>query len=138
MSSGGPISSESRVLEQILRDASKLPVVTLCGSTRFKREYEIINRELTLRGYLVFSVGLFGHSDAYSLTRDQKVMLDALHMEKIRRSDEVFIVDPGGYIGDSTRNEINLARELGLRIWFWSCCTFSSNNSTLLHLDGYL
>lgn len=38
------------------------PVVTLCGSTRFKDEFMQAQKELTLKGMIVISVGLFGHS----------------------------------------------------------------------------
>ena len=40
----------------------KFPIITLCGSTRFKNEFEKAQKDLTLKGYLVISVGLFGHS----------------------------------------------------------------------------
>ena len=37
-------------------------VITLCGSTRFKDEFLRVQKELTLKGNIVISVGLFGHS----------------------------------------------------------------------------
>ena len=37
-------------------------VVTLCGSTRFKEEFMNVQRDLTLKGNIVISVGFFGHS----------------------------------------------------------------------------
>ena len=40
----------------------KYPVITLCGSTRFKDEFMKVQKELALKGYIVISVGLFGHS----------------------------------------------------------------------------
>ena len=50
-------------------------VITLCGSTRFKEDFERVNKELTLAGNIVLSVGCFGHSgDVF--TEEQKVMLD--------------------------------------------------------------
>ena len=41
---------------------SKYKVITLCGSTRFKDEFIKVQKELTLKGNIVISVGLFGHS----------------------------------------------------------------------------
>ena len=38
------------------------PVVTLCGSTRFKDEFIEAQKRLTLEGDIVTSVGLVGHS----------------------------------------------------------------------------
>ncbi len=92
----------------------KYPVVTLCGSTRFKNEFIQIQKELTLKGYIVISVGLFGHGgdaevwegmDENSLTAT-KMMLDDMHKSKIDMADGIFVVNPGGYIGDSTWSEI--------------------------------
>ena len=95
----------------------KYPVVTLCGSTRFKEEYLKVQKELTLKGYIVLSVGLFGHSgdnevwenmDEGTLTKT-KEMVDDMHLRKIDMSDEIFVVNVGGYIGSSTKKEIEYA-----------------------------
>ena len=99
----------------------KYPVITLCGSTRFKEEFMEMQKKLTLAGNIVLSVGLFGHSgdeevwenmDEGTLTRT-KVMLDDMHKRKIDMSDEIFVINKNGYIGDSTRSEINYALEHG-------------------------
>lgn len=87
-------------------------VVTICGSTRFRTEMAAANRDLTLAGHIVLAPGVFGH-DGDEITDEQKVALDALHFHKIQMSDEVYVVDPGGYVGDSTRREIAYARQTG-------------------------
>ena len=46
-------------------------VITLCGSTRFKEDFERVNKELTLAGHIVISVGCFGHSGD-TITDEQK------------------------------------------------------------------
>ena len=95
----------------------KYPVVTLCGSTKFKDEYLKAQKELTLKGYIVLSVGLFGHSgdnevwenmDEGTLTKT-KEMVDDMHLRKIDMSDEIFVINVGGYIGSSTKKEIEYA-----------------------------
>ena len=105
---------------------SKYPVVTLCGSTRFKEEFMQVQKELTLKGYIVISVGLFGHSgdtevwegmDEDSMT-NTKIMLDNMHKEKIRMADSIYVVNPGGYIGKSTWSEICYARMIKKQIEF--------------------
>ena len=71
-------------------------VITLCGSTRFNN--------------IVISVGLFGHSgDDEVWTEGTKEMLDDMHKRKIDMADEIFVVNVGGYIGSSTRSEIEYA-----------------------------
>ena len=40
-------------------------------------------------------------------------MLDDMHLRKIDLADEIFVVNPGGYIGSSTRREIDYAQSTG-------------------------
>lgn len=96
-------------------------VVTLCGSTRFKDEFMKVQKELTLKGYIVISVGLFGHAgdsevwenmDEGTLTKT-KEMLDDMHKRKIDMADEIFAINKNGYIGSSTLSEIEYAKKTG-------------------------
>jgi hypothetical protein len=96
-------------------------VITLCGSTRFKDEFMETQKRLTLEGNIVISVGLFGHSgdnevwesmDEGTLTKT-KEMLDDMHKRKIDMADEIFVINVGGYIGSSTRSEIDYAVATG-------------------------
>lgn len=92
-------------------------VVTLCGSTRFKEEFFAAQKRLTLDGCIVISVGLFGHSgDDEVWTEGTKLMLDDMHKRKIDMADEIFVINVGGYIGESTRSEIQYAKEHGIGI----------------------
>lgn len=95
----------------------KYKVITLCGSTKFKDEFLREQKRLTLEGNIVLSVGLFGHSgdnevwegmDDGTLTKT-KEMLDDMHKRRIDMSDEIFVINKGGYIGSSTRGEIEYA-----------------------------
>lgn len=101
--------------EQYLKDmVGKYKVITLCGSTKFKEEYLRAQKELTLQGNIVISVGLFGHSgDAEVWTEGTKEMLDDMHKRKIDMADEIFVINVGGYIGSSTRSEIEYATREG-------------------------
>lgn len=99
----------------------KYKIITLCGSTRFKDEFMEAQKRLTLAGNIVISVGLFGHSgdnevwetmDEGSLTKT-KEMLDDMHKRKIDMADEIFVINVGGYIGSSTRSEIDYAIATG-------------------------
>lgn len=93
-------------------------VVTLCGSTKFKTEYEDESRKLGLANFLVISVSLYGHADAdiSPITPEQKEQLDLLHLRKIDLSDEIRVVSRDGYIGKSTIDEIHYARSTGKRV----------------------
>ena len=100
----------------------KYKVVTLCGSTRFKDQFLEIQEKFTLEGYVVISVGLFGHADKkYEnvLTPEKKILLDDIHKQQIDMADEVFIINVGGYIGSSTSSEIEYAKEKGKIIRYY-------------------
>lgn len=96
----------------------KPKIITLCGSTKFKKEFEETAANLTLQGYIVVSVGLFGHKIGLDMTSNIKKQLDTLHFRKIDISDGIFVVNPGGYIGLSTCDEIGYALSLGKTIEF--------------------
>lgn len=87
---------------------SKYKVITLCGSTRFKEDFERVNRELTLAGHIVISVGCFGHAGD-TFTDEEKVMLDDIHKRKIDMADAIYVINKNGYIGSSTKSEIQYA-----------------------------
>ena len=98
-------------------------VITLCGSTRFKDEFLEAQKRLTLEGNIVISVGLFGHSgDDVVWTEGVKDMLDRQHLAKIDLADEIFVINVGGYIGDSTRREIAYAEYKGKSITYLESC----------------
>lgn len=89
-------------------------IITLCGSTRFRDEFTMEQKRLTLEGNIVISVGLFGHSgDSEAMWAETKEMLDDMHKRKIDLADEIFVINPGGYIGSSTRSEIDYAASTG-------------------------
>ncbi|MDO4192590.1 MAG: hypothetical protein Q4D24_04760 [Erysipelotrichaceae bacterium] len=101
-------------------------VITLCGSTRFKDAFMEVQKRLTLEGNIVISVGLFGHSgdaevwenmDEGTLTKT-KEMLDDMHKRKIDLSDGIYVINVGGYIGESTRSEIEYAQMTGKSIQY--------------------
>lgn len=97
----------------------KYKVITLCGSTRFKDEFIQEQKRLTLEGNIVISVGLFGHAgDGEVFSDGVKDMLDDMHKRKIDMADEIFVINKGGYIGSSTRSEIDYALATGKKVGY--------------------
>ena len=89
-------------------------IVTLCGSTRFKDQFLEAQKRLTLEGSIVISVGLFGHSGDDDVWKPGvKEMLDDMHLRKIDLAYEIFVINVGGYIGESTKREIAYAEKTG-------------------------
>lgn len=106
----------------MLRDMEDRPrIVCLCGSTKFKDEFVKQNARLTMAGKIVLSVGFFHHAEWREISDAEKVALDELHKHKIDLADEVFVINVGGYIGDSTRSEIDYAVAAGKPVEFLEC-----------------
>lgn len=110
MSAMSAYGSTRWFIEDLLEKENNYKVITLCGSTRFKDEFLEIQKKLTLDGNIVISVGLFGHSgDNEVWAEGIKEMLDDMHKRKIDMADEIFVINVGGYIGKSTKSEIEYA-----------------------------
>lgn len=98
----------------------EMNVITLCGSTKYKEEFLLVNKWLTLQGNIVISVSMFGHVDKEPLTQQEKITLDEVHKRKIDLANEIFVIDINGYIGESTRSEIEYAESKGKKIKYYS------------------
>jgi hypothetical protein len=109
----------------LIVDATFPKIICLCGSTRFADTFNRINRELTLMGYIVLSVGCHIHSDKeLQITMEQKIQLDELHKRKIDLADAVMILNVDYYIGESTKSEISYATKMGKRVgYLWAEAT---------------
>ena len=89
-------------------------IVCICGSARFLDEMRAANRELTFASVIVVAPGEAGEV----ITDEQKTALDALHLRKIDLADRVLVVNPGGYLGESTSREIAYAHATGKPVSF--------------------
>ncbi len=95
----------------------KPKIICLCGSTRFVDTFNEWRKRLTLEGNIILSIELVlpqsEREDPQHHNFKVKQMLDELHLRKIDLADEVFILNVGGYVGDSTKLEIEYAKKLG-------------------------
>ena len=111
-----------RLVRRLVRRAK---VITLCGSTRFTGEMLVKQWELTKMGNIVHSWcalpdGYFEGEDKTHIGDQEgvKEIVDDVHKRKIDLSDEVFVLNIGGYIGESTRSEINYAESIGVPVTY--------------------
>lgn len=90
-------------------------IITLCGSLKFQKEFNDIQMKLERAGHCCFSVG-FSESDYTPPSEQEKEILDKVHYKKISLSDIVLVIDVGGYIGNSTRGEIQFAKVFNIPV----------------------
>ena len=93
----------------------KYNVITLCGSIKFKNEFMKVQEELTLDGNIVFIPNFFNNLKG-EINKETKKMLYEMHRQKIDMSNEVYVINCGGYIGESTKSEIEYAKANGKMI----------------------
>lgn len=91
-------------------------IICICGSTKFKDKIIQVQKELTLQGYVVIGMHLFSQDEGIELTKEQLLMLKEKHKLKIDLSDAIYVVNPNGYLGDSTKEEIEYAISKGKKI----------------------
>lgn len=92
--------------------APRFPIVTICGSMRFHLEMLDTAEHLT-RGGIIVLMPFVAISPGRQADDPDKTMLDTMHRAKIDMSGSIHVVNPGGYIGESTRSEIAYAMSLG-------------------------
>ena len=99
-----------------MNSAKKYNIITLCGSIKFKDEFIKVQEKLTLDGNIVFTPNFFNNIRKEDIDEKMKKMLDEMHKQKIDMSDEIYIINLGGYIGESTKTEIEYAKTKGKNI----------------------
>lgn len=102
----------------------KPKVICICGSTKFADLHAIMRWNLEKTGKCIclminylpewYAKEEFGENkhDHFGEECGLKDVLDELHFRKIDLADEIFVINHQGYIGESTRNEINYALSL--------------------------
>ncbi len=94
----------------------KYNIITLCGSIKFKTEFMKVQEQLTLDGNIVFMPNFFNTIKKDEMNIETKRMLDRMHKQKIDMSDEIYVINFGKYIGESTKAEIEYAKTKGKKI----------------------
>ena len=95
-----------------------MKIVTICGSFKFQKEMLEIGEELSLEGYCVLHP-IYPVNNKLVLTEEQIELLKEGHLKRIEISDAIFVCNINGYIGKSTKNEIEYAKKLNKEIMYY-------------------
>lgn len=110
-----------------MRKMEKRKVITICGSSRFIEFMTVVAWLLEKEeGAIVFGLNIlpywYGANDHHQAEAEGVAdHMDGIHFDKIDMGNEIFVVDRGGYIGDSTTKEIGRAEDQGKVIRLYSC-----------------
>lgn len=95
-------------------------IITACGSYKFKKEMIEIAEKMTLKGNCIITPNDLTKTDKDSYTEEEIIMIDKMHKEKIKISDAILVVNVNGYIGNSTKSEIEYAKSLNKEILYYT------------------
>lgn len=94
----------------------KAKVICMCGSIKFLDEIIFYTEKLELEGNCVLGIIYPTKQDKDDYTEKELELLGVLHKQKIDMSDAIFVVNVNGYIGSSTKSEIEYAKQKGKEI----------------------
>lgn len=96
----------------------EIKTITLCGSTKFKEEFETAAATLTLHNYMVLMPHAFTRHLGFKVSEQEMNELKKLHKQKIDISDAIMVINKAGYIGDDTKEEIEYAKAIGKNVYY--------------------
>ena len=101
--------------------STKPYTVTICGSMKYLDIMNEIKKELERKFVIVHMPNLaFTKEEIAKFSEEEMTKLHEMHYTKMRESDYVYIVNPGGYIGDDTMREINYCKDHNIELK-WYC-----------------
>lgn len=113
----------------------KYKVITLCGSTKFRDEFLEANRRLTLEGNIILMPGVFGYAANENDDKTKQMLID-VHQKRIDMSDEIFVINVGGYIGNDTQTEIKYAKQTGKIVKYM--VPMEGDKANMRNVDKYI
>lgn len=97
-----------------------MKIITVCGSYKFKDEMTKITEKMALKGNCMITPISLTRPNKEAYTKDEALMIDKMHKEKIKISDAILVVNVNGYIGKSTNSEIEYAKSLNKEILYYT------------------
>jgi hypothetical protein len=96
-----------------------MKIITLCGSMKFQKEMMIVAQKLALDGNCVLTP-TYPVIENIEITKEHILKLKEAHFKRIELSDAIFVVNVNNYIGDSTKLEIEYAKNNGKEILYYT------------------
>ena len=97
-----------------------MKIITVCGSYKFKKEMTEITEKMALKGNCMLTPNELAKSNKEDYTPEEALMIDKMHKEKIRLAAAILVVNVDGYIGNSTKSEIEFAKSLHKEILYYT------------------
>ncbi len=95
-----------------------MEIITICGSMKFKNDMLILAEELAIKGYCVLTP-VFEVKER-SIAENQLQKMREAHFKRIELSDSILVMNVNGYIGESTKLEIQYAKSLNKKVLYYT------------------
>lgn len=92
-------------------------IVTMCGSIKYFDKMKENAKKLEIENQYAVLMPIY-YPLNHDLSEQDKNNLGEIHRRKIEISNSIFVVNIGGYIGNTTKSEIEYAKELGKEIMY--------------------
>lgn len=98
-----------------------MKIITVCGSLRFYKEMMEITEKMELQGNCML-VPIYNPTrpNKDDFTKEEALMLDKMHKERIKLADSILVVNVNDYIGSSTKSEIEFTKSLNKEILYYT------------------
>jgi len=98
-----------------------MKIITVCGSMRFIKEMMEITEKVELQGNcMLIPIYNPNRPDKDSFTEEEALVIDNMHKERIKLADAILVVNVDGYIGNSTKSEIEFAKQLNKEVIYYT------------------
>ena len=97
-----------------------MKVITVCGSYKFRKEMNDITEKMALKGNCMLTPIDLTKQNKEAYTKEECLILGKMHKDKIKLSDAILVVNVDGYIGNSTKSEIEYAKSLNKEIIYYT------------------
>lgn len=97
-----------------------MKIITVCGSYKYEKEMKEITEYMALQGNCMITPIDLCKPNKEAYTKEQAIMFDKMHKEKIKLADAILVVNVNGYIGKSTKSEIEFAKSLNKEILYYT------------------
>lgn len=98
----------------------KNKIITVCGSYKYKKEMNEITEKMALKGNCMITPIDLARNSKEAYTEEEALMIAKMHKEKIKLADAILVVNVDGYIGNSTKSEIEFAKLLNKEILYYT------------------
>lgn len=112
-------------------------VVTICGSFRFTDDMLMKKKELEREHDIVLMPNMYFSKEEIAEMDEWHIqILHEVHNRKMKISDYIFVVNPGGYIGKDTKREIDWAMEHNIPVEYMEEVDETNKHEDLTHVSN--